>query len=324
MIRVAVLDDWQGIAEAAADWSPLRSRAEIKIFRQSLGDPDAMAHALAGFDVIVAMRERSSFQEPVLSRLKDLRLLVFTGAKNAAVDVDACTARGITVCCTSGDRPSPATAELTLGLMIAVARSIPLADAEMRAGRFQERTGPGVELRGKVLGLVGLGRIGATVAGYGKALGMDVIAWSENLTDARATEVGVERVSKDGLFTRADVVSVHLVLSDRSRGIVGAHEIGQMKMGAMLVNTSRGPLVDQDALLTALEKRHIHAGIDVYEIEPLPADHRLRAAPNTVLTPHLGYVSGEAMSYMYGQCVEDILAWLDGVPVRVVNPQVEA
>ena len=320
MTRIAVLDDWQGIAEAATDWSALRSRAELVFFREALGSPEAMAKALAGFDVMVAMRERSSFREPTIARLDDLRLLVFTGATNAAVDVDACTARNILVCNTSGSRPSPATAELTLGLMLAVARDIPLADAEMRGGRFQQHVLPGMEMRGKVLGILGLGKIGATVGGFGKAMGMEVIAWSTNLSDARAAEVGVSRASKDELFARADIVSVHVILSDRTRGIVGAREIGLMKPGAMLINTSRARLVDEPALLAALAERRIHAGIDVYETEPLPAGHPLRSAPNTVLTPHLGYVSREAMSYMYGQCAEDILAWLDGAPIRVVNP----
>ncbi len=324
MTRVAVLDDWQGIAESAADWSALKSRAEVVFFREAFGSPEALAKALAGFEVVIAMRERSVLHEPAIALLKELKLLVFTGVVNVAVDVDACTARNILVCNTSGARPSPATAELTLGLILAVARAIPLADAEMRAGRFQERVMPGIEMRGKTLGLVGAGKIGATVGGFCKAMGMKVIAWSQNLTDERAAEAGVVRVSKEELFTRSDVISVHVVLSERSRGIVGAEDIGRMKPGAILVNTSRSPLIDPAALLAALQERRIYAGIDVYDIEPLAPDHPLRSAPNTVLTPHLGYVSNEAMSFMYRECAEAVTAWLDGTPVRVVNPQILA
>jgi phosphoglycerate dehydrogenase-like enzyme len=322
MIRVAVLDDWQGIADSVADWSALKSRAEIVFFREHLGDTDQVVRALAGFDVAVAMRERTAFSAATVARLNDLRLLVYTGARNAAVDAAACTARKILVCNTATTRPSAATAELTLALMLAVAREIPVADLEMRSGRFQERVPAGIELGGRVLGLVGLGKIGATMARYGHALGMSVIAWSQNLTDARAAEAGATRVAKEELFSRADVVSVHLVLSERSRGIVGAADIARLKHGAILLNTSRGPLVDQAALLAALNERKIFAGIDVYDTEPLPADHPLRRAPNTVLTPHLGYVSVENMGDLYRDCIEDIAAWLDGKPIRMVNPEI--
>jgi phosphoglycerate dehydrogenase-like enzyme len=324
MMRIAVLDDWQGIAEASADWSQVKSRAQVVFFRNAFADADALARGLSGFDVAVAMRERSRFSADVVAKLSDLRLLVYTGAWNAAIDIEACTAKGILLSNTIGRRTSNGTAELTLGLMIATARRIPLADAEMRAGNFQENTAPGFELSGRTLGVLGLGAIGGTVAGYGRALGMNVIAWSQNLTDVRAKEVGAQRVSKEELFSRSDVLTVHLKLSERSRGIVGALEINRLKRGAVLVNTSRGPLIDENALLVALRERRIFAGLDVYDTEPLPSEHPLRTAPNTVLTPHLGYVCIDPMADMYGECVEDIMAWVNGNPIRVVNPEILA
>lgn len=321
MMRIAVLDDWQGIAEAAADWSKVRARAEVVFFRDHLGGPEAVAAALQGFDAVVAMRERTRLQGDVVSRLPDLKLLSFTGARNAAVDVAACTAQGVVVCNTATRRTSHGTAELTLGLMLAALRHIPQGDAEMRAGRFQAHVPPGGEVAGRTLGLLGLGTIGSRVARYALAMEMEVIAWSQNLTDERAAAVGVRRVAKAALFAQADVVSVHLVLSARTRGIVGAAEIGTMKPGALLINTSRGPHVETDALLAALEEGRIRAAIDVYDEEPLPPEHALRRAPGTVLTPHLGYVTAENMPELYGSTVENLAAWLDGAPVRVVNPE---
>ncbi len=322
MVRIAVLDDWQGIAEAAADWSEVRGQAEVVFFREHLGGADAVVAALAGFDAVVAMRERTRLHADVIARLPRLKLLSFTGARNAAVDVAACTARGVVVCNTTTTRSSHGTAELTLGLMLAALRQIPLGDAEMRAGRFQGRVPLGGEVAGRVLGLVGLGNIGARVARYAHAMEMRVIAWSQNLTAERAAAVGVARVEKAELFARADVVSVHLVLSERTRGIVGAAEIGAMKPGALLINTSRGPHVETGALLAALEAGRVRAAIDVYDEEPLPADHPLRRAPGTVLTPHLGYVTAENMPELYRSSAENLAAWLAGAPVRVVNPEV--
>jgi phosphoglycerate dehydrogenase-like enzyme len=324
MTRVAVLDDWQGIAESITDWTEVRSQAEVVFFHDACASADELVRRLEGFQVAVAMRERSRFSEQVVDRLSDLKLLVFTGASNAAIDIPACTAKGILLSNTMGRRKSNATAELTLGLMIAAARHIALADREIRSGRFQAHVPPGSGLLGKTLGIVGLGNIGGTLASYGKALGMNVIAWSQNLTEERALEVGVERVSKDELFSRSDVVTVHLKLSERSRGIVGGAEIVRMKEGAILVNTSRGPLIEEQALLEALHARRIFAALDVYDAEPIAADHPLLAAPNTVLTPHIGYVSADSMADMYSECVEDILAWLRGNPVRVVNPEIIA
>jgi phosphoglycerate dehydrogenase-like enzyme len=322
MTRIAILDDWQGIAEGAADWSAVRAKAELVFFRDHLGGPDQVVAGLRDFDGVVAMRERTRLHAEVLSRLPRLKLLSFTGARNAAVDVAACTAQGVVVCNTATRRSSHGTAELTLGLMLAALRHIPHGDAEMRAGRFQANVPPGGEVAGRVLGLVGLGNIGSRVARYALAMEMEVIAWSQNLTAERAAAIGVARVGKAELFARADVASIHLVLSERTRGIVGAAEIAAMKPGALLINTSRGPHVDTDALLDALEQGRVRAAIDVYDAEPLPPEHRLRRAPGTVLTPHLGYVTAENMPELYRSTAENLLAWLEGRPVRVVNPEV--
>jgi len=321
MTRIAVLDDWQGIAEIATDWSAVRSRAEITFFRDHLGGPDAVVAALQDYDAIVAMRERTRLHADVISRLPKLRLLAFTGARNAAVDIPACTAQGIVVCNTTTTRSSHGTAELTLGLLLAAARRIAAGDAEMRAGRFQAHVPPGEEVAGKTLGLLGLGNIGARVARYARAMEMNVIAWSQNLTAERAAAAGATRVEKAELFAGADFVSIHLVLSERTRHIVAAPELAAMKPGALLINTSRGPHVDTAALLAALEAGRIRAAIDVYDEEPLPADHPLRRAPNTLLTPHLGYVTAENMPELFRSTAENLAAWLDGTPVRVVNPE---
>ncbi len=322
MVRIAVLDDWQGIAEGAADWSAVRAKAEVVFFREHLGGADAVVAALQGFDAVVAMRERTRLSAEVIGRLPGLRLLSFTGARNAAVDVAACTAHGVVVCNTTTTRSSHGTAERPRGLLLAALGQIPLGDAERRAGRFQGRVPLGGEGAGRTLGLVGLGNIGSRVARYAQAMEMQVIAWSQNLTAERAAAVGVTRVEKAELFARADVVSVHLVLSDRTRGIVGAAEIGAMKPGALLVNTSRGPHVETAALLAALEAGRVRAAIDVYDEEPLPAGHALRRAPGTVLTPHLGYVTAENMPELYRSSAENLAAWLAGAPIRVVNPDV--
>ncbi|MCC6717928.1 MAG: D-2-hydroxyacid dehydrogenase family protein [Acetobacteraceae bacterium] len=321
MTRIAILDDWQGIAETAADWSAVRAHAELVFFRDHLGTPDQVAATLAGFDAIVAMRERTRLHADVITRLPNLKLLSFTGARNAAVDIPACTAQGVVVCNTTTTRSSHGTAELALGLMLAALRHIPTGDAEMRAGRFQANVPPGGEVAGRTLGLLGLGNIGSRVARYAQAMDMKTIAWSQNLTAERAAAIGVTRVDKAELFARADVVSIHLVLSDRTRHIVAAAEIAAMKPGALLVNTSRGPHVDPDALLPALEQGRIRAAIDVYDTEPLPAAHPLRRAPGTVLTPHLGYVTAENMPELYRSTAENLAAWLAGTPIRVLNPE---
>ena len=247
-----------------------------------------------------------------------------TGARNASLDTEACTARGVVVCNTvagGGATNDSATAELALGLMIAAARGLPAGDANIRAGRFQMGVPVGIGLKGKTLGVIGLGRLGSYMARYGNALGMKVIGWSQNLTAEKAAAAGATMVSKQELLSTADVVSIHLVLSPRSRGLLGAADLAQMKHGAILVNTSRGPIVDEAALLEAVHAGRIVAALDVYDREPLPAGHSLRSAPNTVLTPHLGYCVHETWQQFYPQCVENALAFLDGKPIRVTNPQ---
>jgi phosphoglycerate dehydrogenase-like enzyme len=320
MTKIAVLDDWQGIAADAADWSAVRAKGEITFFRDAFAGEDALVSSLADYDIVLAMRERSRLMKPVIDRLPKLRLLCFTGARNASVDVAACTARGVTVCNTVGSRTSHATAELALTLLLAAARRIPLGDAEMRAGRFQRNVPPGIEMYGRTLGIIGLGHIGGRVASYAKALGMSVLAWSQNLTDERAREVGATKVTKDELLARADAVTIHLVLSDRTRGLIGAGDLAKMKRGAILVNTSRGPIVDTAALVAALKDGKVIAALDVYDQEPLPAGHPLLTAPNTVLSPHLGYCVQETWDQFYPQSIENALAFLDGKPVRVTNP----
>ncbi len=321
MTKIAALDDWQGIAADAADWSAVRAKGEITFFRDAFAGEDALVSALADYDIVLAMRERSRLMKPVIDRLPKLRLLCFTGARNASVDVAACTARGVTVCNTTGSRISHATAELALTLLLGAARHVPLGDAEMRAGRFQRNVPPGIEMYGRTLGIIGLGHIGGRVASYAKALGMNVLAWSQNLTDERAREVGVTKVTKDELLARADAVTIHLVLSDRTRGLIGAADFAKMKRGAILVNTSRGPIVDTPALVAALREGKIVAALDVYDQEPVPSGHPLLSAPNTVLSPHLGYVTDDGMRDFYRLLIEDVLAWLAGNPIRVVNPE---
>ncbi len=319
MKRIAVLDDWQGIAEAAADWSQVRTKADITFFRDAFASPAATIAGLKDFDVVLAMRERTRLHADVISQLPRLKLLSFTGARNAAVDIPACTAAGITVCNTTGTPSSHATAELALALMLASARHLALGDNEMRAGRFQQNVPPGLEVAGKTIGLIGLGNIGARVARYAQALEMRVIAWSQNLTDARAGEIGATRVEKEALMAQSDVISIHLVLSDRTRHIVAGPDIALMKPGALLINTSRGPHVAADALVAALNAGKIRAAIDVYDHEPLAADHPLRTAPNTLLSPHVGYVTSDNMPALYRASVENLVAWLGGTPIRVVN-----
>ncbi len=324
MTRIAVLDDWQGQARKLADWSALQARAEMVFFQRAFADADEMAAELADFDLLLTMRERSTIPASLVERLPKLKMLGITGTRAASIDHKALQARGVVVCTTSYADPgkpsgSAATAELALGLMIAAIRRIPTGDAEMRAGRFQENVPQGFILAGRTLGLIGLGRIGGMMARYGAALGMQVVAWSQNLTEERAREAGATLVGKDELLDRADVVSLHVVLSKRTRGIVGAAELARMKPGAVLVNTSRGPLVDEAALVEALHGGRLIAGIDVYDREPLPPDHPLRTAPNCVLTPHVGYVVAEVMADFYKESVENALAFLDGKPVRVME-----
>lgn len=313
-MRIAVLDDYQDIARSLADWGTLD--AELVVFTDTVRHPDELVERLAGFDVVVAMRERTPFPADVLERLTDLRLLVSTGPRNAAIDVRAAGRLGITVCATGYD-PSP-TAELAWALILAAARNLPRETGSMRDGGWQLSVGTG--LSGKTLGLLGLGTLGSRVAKIGQAFGMRTIAWSRHLTADAAAEHGVRAVSKEELFAESDVVSVHLVLSHRTRGLVGAAELRSMKPTALLVNTSRGPILDEDALLDALRDGQIAcAAIDVYDTEPLPADHPLRSAPRALLTPHIGYVTRDLYETFYRDAVEDIAAFRDGSPVRVMR-----
>jgi len=318
MVKVAVLDDWQRVARQSADWAPLLARAELSFFYDAFENEDHAASELADFDILMTMRERTAFPASLVSKLTNLKMLTMTGARAASIDVAALSARGVTVCYTQGGGTGSATAELALGLMIAAVRGIVAADAGIRAGKFQDGTLPGYELAGHTLGLIGLGRLGSHMARYGAALGMKVIAWSPHLTSERAAEAGARLVDKGELFTQADVASLHLVLSDRTRGIIGGEELGRMKAGAILVNTSRGPLIDEAALIEVLSARKIVAALDVYDREPLPQNHPFRFLPNVVLTPHLGYVTAETFGVFYAQSIENVLAFLAGKPTRVV------
>jgi phosphoglycerate dehydrogenase-like enzyme len=322
MTKVAVLDDWQGVAKTSADWSPLQARAEVVFFPKAFENEDDAARQLADFDIVLSMRERTPLPGSLINRLPKLRMLGMTGARNASLDTAACTARGIVVCNTTGGGNSEAaTAELALGLLIAAARAIPAGDANIRAGRFQEGVPVGYALQGKTLGVIGLGRLGSHMARYGKALNMNLLAWSQNMTPEKAQAAGATMVSKEELLTRSDAVSIHLVLSDRTRGLIGTSDIARMKSGAILVNTSRGPIVDEKALIEAVQARRIVAALDVFDREPLPGNHPLRAAPNVVMTPHLGYGVHETWQGFYPQSLENALAFLDGKPVRVTNPE---
>jgi phosphoglycerate dehydrogenase-like enzyme len=320
--RVAVLDDWQGVARGAADWAPLEARAEVVIFSDAFADADDAAAKLADFDIVLSMRERTPLPGSLINRLPKLRMLGMTGGRNASLDTPACTARGIPVCSTQGGTYNDsATAELALGLLIAAARGLAVGDANIREGGFQMGVPVGIGLAGKTLGVIGLGKLGQYMTTYAKALRMNVIAWSQNLTAEKAEAAGARLVSKDELMATADAITIHMVLSDRSRGLVGRADIARMKHGAILVNTSRGPIIDEAAMLDALHAGKIVAALDVYDREPLPADHPLRKAPNTVLSPHLGYCVKETWDGFYPQMIENALAFMDGKPVRVTNPE---
>ncbi len=316
MTRVAVLDDYQGCALQMADWNAVSSQAEIQVFQDHLKEEEALIERLRDFDIIVAMRERTPFPRSLLERLPQLRLLVTTGMRNASIDLQAATECGILVCGTAG-LPYP-TAELTWGLILALLRQIPREDRATREGKWQISLGIG--LQGKTLGIMGLGRLGSQVAAVGKAFQMPIIAWSQNLTAERASQCGARLVSKEELLSQSDILTIHLVLSNRTRGLIGAKELGMMKSTAYLINTSRGPIVEEQALIQALQQGTIAgAGLDVFDEEPLPLDHPLRRLENTVITPHLGYVTVETYRVFYGDAVEDILAFLQGKPVRTLN-----
>lgn len=316
MVRVAVLDDYQDVARKMTDWSVLPVNVEVAVFRDHLTDQAAVARRLKDFDIVMAMRERTPFSRTLLEQLPRLRLLTTTGMRNAAIDMQAAADCNVLVCGTGGILYP--TAELTWGLILSLLRHIPDEDQATRAGRWQVSMGLG--LHGKTLGLMGLGRLGSEVARVGNAFQMDVIAWSQNLTAERAAERGATLVSKDELLARADILSIHLVLSGRSRGLIGHQELNRMKPAAYLINTSRGPIVDEAALIAALRDGTIAgAGLDVFDEEPLPLDHPLRRTANTVITPHIGYVTEETYKVFFTETVENIQAFLKGAPVRVLN-----
>jgi phosphoglycerate dehydrogenase-like enzyme len=313
-VRIALLDDYQQVALGLGDWSAIPG-AEVVAFGDHISDPDELVKRLAGFDVVVAMRERTRLPAGVVARLPALKLIVTTGMGNAVIDMGAAVDAGITVCGTSGNITS--TVELTWGLILSLLRHIPLEDSAVRAGGWQQTVGTGIA--GRRLGLVGLGNIGTLVGRVGQAFGMDVVAWSRHLTAERASAAGVRAVSKEELFAGADVVSVHYVLSEASRGLVGGDDLRRMKPTAVLINTSRGPLIDEAALVQALDEAWIAgAGIDVFDEEPLALDHPLRRLPTTVLTPHLGYVTDDCYRIFYDHIVEDIASWQTGAAVRVI------
>jgi len=323
MARVAVLDDWQGIAQSSTDWSPLQSAAEVVFFNEAFDSEDEAVERLIGFDIVLSMRERTSLAASLIHRLPTLRMLGITGKHNRSLDVDACTAQGILVCNTESGTAPLATAELALGLLLSAARAIPAADSNLRNGRFQQGLPVGISLAGKLIGIVGLGRLGSAMARYCQALNMQVLAWSQNLTPERAEAAGATLVSKDELLSRSDAISIHVVLSARTRGLFGAAELATMKPGAILVNTSRGAIVDEQALIDAVTGGHITAALDVFDREPLPQDHPLRTARNTVLTPHLGYGVRETWTAFYRQSTENALAFIQGKPIRVSNPEAQ-
>jgi D-3-phosphoglycerate dehydrogenase len=317
MVRTAILDDYQNVAMGLADWSPLAKDVEIKVFNKPFGSQDEVVKALQGFTVVVGMRERTPFPRKVIEALPDLKLLITTGARNNSFDVKACAERGVTVCGT-GAVGSPTTG-IAFGLMLELTRRIGFENARLKAGAPWQTT-IGQDLEGLTLGILGLGKLGQRSAAVGKAFGMKTMAWSQNLTVEKAKAVGAGYVSKEDLFRIADFITIHLVLSDRSRGLVGAKELGLMKKSAYLINTSRGPIVDEKALIAALQSKSIAgAGLDVFDIEPLPLDHPFRKMGNVVITPHLGYVSEQNYRKYFPDIVEDIRAWLDGKPVRIIE-----
>lgn len=317
-MRLAIINDYQKLAAESADWKSLPTGIDVDITHGRTPGGAEGAALLAPYDIVVTSREETRFDRALVERLPKLKLLVTHGQRNAALDMAALAARGVTVCGTGYGFPA-ATVELAWGLILALAKGIPTEDRGIRDGKWNIGLAGG--LTGKTLGVLGLGDLGSGVAKVGQAMGMKVIAWSQNLTAARCAETGVELVGKDELFSRADVLSVHVVLGDRTRSIVGAREIGLMKPTAYLINTSRGPIVDEAALIAALRAGAIAgAGLDVFDQEPLPPGHPLRKLPNTVLTPHIGGRTRENFAARYKDCLEDVQAWLAGKPVRVLGP----
>jgi len=313
MPNIAILDDYTNAALSSADWGVLPDNYTVTVFNDNLVDPNALVERLLNFNIVCAMRERTPFPAEVFDALPNLKLFVTTGMRNAAVDIAAANKNGITVCGTSGSGMS--TPEHSWALLQACARNIVHDTTMMREGRWQTKLG--IELYGKTLGLLGLGKIGGRVAEYGKAFGMDIIAWSQNLSQDRCDECGVQLVSKQELFTKSDFLSIHLVLSNRTRQLVGPDEMALMKSEAFLINTSRGPIVDEGALLEKLKEKRIKgAGIDVFGMEPLPVESEFRKLDNVILTPHTGYFTEKSYQIFHDHMVENILAWHNGEPIR--------
>jgi D-3-phosphoglycerate dehydrogenase len=314
-VKLAILDDYQDVSRQYADWTSLKG-VEVSVFDKPLEDA---AQQLAPFDIVCLMRERTAFPKSLIDRLPKLKFISLTGARSPSLDTEACKARGIPVSHTRSAGGGTSTVELTWGLIIAGARGLAKGERNMRAGRWHQGMGPGFSLDKKRLGLLGLGNIGARVAAIGKAFGMECVAWSQNLTAEKAQAAGAVLVSKAELFEASDVITIHLVLGERTRGLVRKEDLARMKPGAVLVNTSRGPIVVEPDLLDVLKSGKIHAALDVYEREPLPADHPLRKLDNVTLSPHLGYVHEDNYRIFYGDTLENVAAWMAGKPVRVIN-----
>lgn len=316
-LRCAILDDYQNVALKFADWSPLKDQVDITVFDKPFASQDEAVRALKDFQIVCAMRERTGFGREVLTALPNLKLLLTSGMRNAAFDMETAKERGIVVCGTGG--VGNATAGLTIGLMLELTRKIGFENARMHAGESWQTT-MGQDIEGKTLGVVGLGKLGQKVAAIAKAMGMNVIAWSQNLTPEACAAAGVTYATKEELFATADVITIHVVLSKRSRGLVTREDLARMKPTSYLINTARGPIVDEAALLDILQRKKIAgAALDTFSVEPLPVDHPIRKLDNVVLTPHLGYVTEDNYRRYYGDMVEDIAAWLNGGPVRVMS-----
>ena len=320
-MKLAILDDYQGTAKDLADWSQLPAGVEVEFFQDHIVDEDQLVERLKDFDIVQGMRERTPFPRSVLSRLPKLRLLITTGRRNASFDIEAASDLGIAVCGTNGGGEGPT--ELTWGLILAMLRHIPEEEQRSRAGSWGTTVGIGV--KGKTLGLMGLGHIGSLVARVATAFDMNIIAWSQNMTAERAKECGATLVDKETLFKESDILSVHLVLSDRTRGLVGASDLALMKPSAYIVNISRGPIIDEKALIDVLERRAIAgAALDTFDVEPLPKDHALFKTPNTLICPHLGYVIDDSYEAFYSGIIENVRAFTSGEPVRTINEDVLA
>ncbi|MSP97867.1 MAG: D-2-hydroxyacid dehydrogenase family protein [Betaproteobacteria bacterium] len=322
-MKLAILDDYQQLALKSADWDRLRKRGvEVSVFHEAFGSREDATAKLAPFEVLVLMRERTPLPRELIDKLPKLKFMALTGLRSASLDLAACSARKIPVSNTRAGTTSAVTAEFCFLLILAAARDFARGERNMRMGHWHEGIAGGIVLEGKRLGLLGLGKLGSRVAGYAKAFGMEVVAWSQNLTQEKAAALGARYVDKQELLKTSDFVSIQLVLSDRTRGLIGAADLALMKPAAILINTSRGPIVDEAAMLAALRSGKLaHAALDVYGIEPLPKDHPLRSMDNVTLAPHLGYVSEDVYRTFWSDCVENVESWLDGKPVRVLNPE---